>query len=279
MTRKQLCRWIDEHFVSNGGNVLTAGQAVRPELAGLRIYEKPLVGTGSAADPLFGELKREGVVGPWHMGPQEWLPGAQSVVSLFFPFTDEVKTSNAGRPDEPSAEWLHGRIEGQAFLSALLSELCQWLRAQGIKACAPSIDPRFASITGGKSRLGDPRISADTFGSNWSERHAAFICGLGTFGLSKGLITKKGIAGRFGSVIVDCTLEPDVRPYTDIYEYCTRCGACVSRCPVQAISLEEGKKHPPCSAYMAETGRRYAPRYGCGKCQTGVPCQSKIPGL
>ena len=71
MTRKQLCRWIDEHFVSNGGNVLTAGQAVRPELAGLRIYEKPLVGTGSAADPLFGELKREGVVGPWHMGPQE----------------------------------------------------------------------------------------------------------------------------------------------------------------------------------------------------------------
>lgn len=278
MNREQLSAWLYAHFAVHEGNVITKEQAIRPELAGLCIYDEPLIGVGMAADPLFSAFKRDGVIGPWYMGPDEWLPGAQAVVSLFFPFTDEVRKSNAGDPGETSAEWLHGRIEGQAFLSGMLSDLCRWLRGQGVGVCAPSIDPRFASIGNGKSSLNDPRIPAGAFGSNWSERHAAFVCGLGTFGLSRGLITKKGIAGRFGSVIVDCALEPDVRPYTDIYEYCTRCGACVSRCPVHAISLEEGKKHLPCSNYLDETMQRYAPRYGCGKCQTAVPCQSGIPG-
>ena len=62
--------------------------------------------------------------------------------------------------------------------------------------------------------------------SLWSERHAAYVCGLRTFGLSKGLITKKGIAGRFTSLITDLPLLADERAYTDVYEYCTRCGAC-----------------------------------------------------
>lgn len=211
------------------------------------------------------------------MTPCEWLPGAKSVVSIFFPFSEAVKKSNAGNLQEPSPEWLHGRIEGHAFLVSMMLDLCTWLKKQGIGACFPSMDPRFASIGNGKSKLPDPRIPAGAFGSNWSERHAAFVCGLGTFGLSKGLITQKGIAGRFGSVVVDCSLKPDVRPYTEIYEYCTRCGACISRCPVGAISLQEGKKHLPCSDYLEDTMRRYSPRYGCGKCQTAVPCQSEIP--
>lgn len=75
--------------------------------------------------------------------------------------------------------------------------------------------------------------------SLWSERHAAYVCGLGTFGLSKGLITKKGIAGRFTSLITDLPLLADERAYTDVYEYCTR--------------------------------------YGCGLCQVRVPCEAGIP--
>ncbi|MBQ6833286.1 MAG: 4Fe-4S binding protein, partial [Lachnospiraceae bacterium] len=85
-------------------------------------------------------------------------------------------------------------------------------------------------------------------------------------------------AGRFASLIIDCEMEPDVRPYTDIYEYCTMCGACVRRCPAEAISLDEGKKHVPCSAWMNQSKVKYAPRYGCGKCQVKVPCEDRIPG-
>ena len=36
--------------------------------------------------------------------------------------------------------------------------------------------------------------------SCWSERHAAFVSGLGTFGLCDGLITPVGKAMRCGSV-------------------------------------------------------------------------------
>ena len=111
----------------------------------------------------------------------------------------------------------------------------------------------------------------------WSERHAAYVCGLGTFGLSKGLITRKGIAGRFGSVVTDIELEPDPREYSGVYDWCINCGACIARCPAKAISFEKGKEHSPCLDMLLQSGKRFAPRYGCGLCQTGVPCEHQRP--
>jgi epoxyqueuosine reductase len=40
-----------------------------------------------------------------------------------------------------------------------------------------------------------------SYASSWSERHAAYAAGLGTFGLCDGLITARGKAVRFGSII------------------------------------------------------------------------------
>jgi epoxyqueuosine reductase QueG len=113
--------------------------------------------------------------------------------------------------------------------------------------------------------------------SNWSERHVAFVCGLGTFGLSKGLITEKGVAGRFSSIVTDMGLSPSVRPYEGLYDYCIFCGLCARRCPANAISLDTGKAHEPCEAFLNETRALFSPRYGCGKCQSGMPCESRIP--
>ncbi|MDR2480411.1 MAG: 4Fe-4S binding protein [Treponema sp.] len=62
-----------------------------------------------------------------------------------------------------------------------------------------------------------------------------------------------------------------------MYECCIRCGSCVSNCPVRAISLERGKDHPPCSAFLERTREQCKPRYGCGKCQVQVPCESGVP--
>ena len=267
MDREAVRRFADEYSDSNEFNYVLEAEAITPECAGVRIYERPLIGCASADDPLWAEMKKPGVVGEFFMAPGEWLPGARSVISFFFPFTEQVRRSNAGGA-LPSPLWLHGRIEGQRFLVKFAEDLAEAIRAEGGRAVVPVTDGRFDFNNKERGMM---------FASNWSERHVAFISGLGTFGLSKGLITEKGVCGRFISLVTDLALEATPRPYTDIYEYCIKCGACARSCPVEAISLETGKAHPPCGRYQHEMGIKYAPRYGCGKCQVAVPCEHRNP--
>ena len=254
-----------------GGNYVAPEVAISLEVAGLRMYEAPSAGVASAGDALFETFRRADVVGPHFILPGEWLPDARSVVSLFFPFTQRVNESNAALPKYPSDEWLHARIEGQAFIGSVMGQLKDELEAAGFATVVPSADPRFSATEGQKGG----RWPGVAYSSNWSERHAAYACGLGTFGLSKGLITKRGVAGRYGSLVTMLNLPPTPREYSGIYDWCSMCGACARLCPAGAISLETGKAHPPCSAFVDETKIKYKPRYGCGKCQVAVPCQSR----
>jgi epoxyqueuosine reductase QueG len=115
------------------------------------------------------------------------------------------------------------------------------------------------------------------FTVNWSERHVAHAAGLGTFSMPGGLITKRGVAGRLFSVVAPCAAEPTPRDYSDIYEYCVRCGKCVQRCPVGAIMKDMRKDALLCSAHLDVPKEKLAPYYGCGKCQTAVPCERSVP--
>ena len=229
-------------------------------LQDMRIFEAPLIGVAAATDSLFERLKEPDAVGPRHKSPLEWLDGAQSVISWFLPFTETVRVANRTE-GQPSTEWLYARIEGQAFNEALHRHLIDYLKKAGIKVVAPIFDGRFSVV--------ERR-------SNWSERHVAFVAGLGTVSLSCSFISKRGSAGRIGSVIVDLPLEPSVREYTEKDENCSKCGTCIRRCPPQAID-QNGKNHQICAGFLAETNIKYHPRYGCGKCQTGVPCEYQIP--
>jgi epoxyqueuosine reductase QueG len=123
--------------------------------------------------------------------------------------------------------------------------------------------------------------------SNWSERHAAHASGLGTFGLCDGLITPLGKAMRTGSVVARITIPPTKRPYTDHQAYCLFfskgiCGKCIPRCPVSALS-ENGHDKLKCLGHLHPVTSDYVKSefgfdgYGCGLCQTKVPCESKIP--
>ncbi len=133
------------------------------------------------------------------------------------------------------------------------------LTKQGMKVCVPSGDPRFEII---KDEVKEGDSVVDFHVENkWSERHAAYVCGLGTFGLSRGLITKAGMAGRFASIIIDVEIEPDERPYKGIYDYCIRCGVCLRRCPAQAISMECGKNNEKCGNYVNGMAEIFPPRY------------------
>ncbi len=268
-------------------NRVPADVALRRDLAGMEIYEEPLFAVADAADPLFETLKQESVIGPHFLTPREWLPSARTVLCYFLPFTEPVRRSNRINPSLPSSEWQHGRIEGEEMNLAYRKRLAKWLQQQGYESLVPCEDPRF--------QVSEPRSS------NWSERHAAFIAGLGTFGMSRGLITAKGIAGRFGSVITAAPLEVTVRPYRELYEYCTRCGACAARCPAGAIvpgpDLNQCKSNVVCGDFLhpvkvlstaggdtrppEDQGEPYPAvrkvRFGCGKCQVGVPCESQNP--
>jgi len=274
MDKINLIKLAIEFIRNSESNLIGKETALSEEVVGLKIYEDPILGFGSADDLCFRELKSGDANLRWMLLPDEWLPGAKTVISFFLPFSKEVKDSNKKDFKLPSPGWLHARIEGQALLADLTAYLVKELVQAGYESMAPLLDKRMWSIT--KAVEQEPHSDA-SFTSNWSERHAAYVCGLGTFGLSKGLITRKGVAGRFGSIITQLYLDPDERDYTGIYDYCIMCGKCADNCPVRAISPEHGKAHPPCSEFLDFTTRKFAPRYGCGKCQIDVPCESCIP--
>jgi len=281
MTIENITAIAKEYTDSSPLNYVTAELAIRPDLVGFKIFDAPIFAIGSAADPLFMDFKKPDIIGPESWLPTEWLPSALSVISFFFPITERGRRANAGTDGHPADEWLYSPLEGQA----LIHQFALWLGKQfidaGYEAIAPSQNERFRSSLMNNSGTDEESKSPERHTSNWSERHVAYACGLGTFGLSKGLISPKGIAGRYGSIIVSAPLKVTPRPYTGVYDYCIQCGECAKRCPGKAIDLSrgmhEGKDHRACSKFLLYISNKYTPRYGCGQCQVGVPCEDRIP--
>jgi epoxyqueuosine reductase QueG len=248
-------------------------------------FADPLVGFARGDDPLFADFKDH--VGPFHWTPFEAfelvypgsgaVPGELSVVSWVLPQTSATKADNRQERRYPAERWARSRIFGEQFNVALREHLVQRLNEQGCETLSPMLLSQW-------QRLDSERYG---FASTWSERHAAYACGLGTFGLCAGLITPAGKAMRLGSVITRLSLEPSQRPYMDHQEYCLfftqgTCGKCMERCPAGAIT-EQGKDKQKCVEHLRPVTRDYVREhfgfdgYGCGLCQTGVPCESGIP--
>lgn len=196
------------------------------------IYESPLVAAAAADDALFEQYRDPQIIGPRHMLPTEWLPGAQTVVSYFLPFGEHVRRANRSE-GMPALEWVYARYEGEAVNDEVRSFVARWFQERGAEAVAPMLDSRFDVV--------ERR-------SNWSERHAAYAAGLGSFGLHTSFITERGTAGRFGSVIVSERLAPSQGRLGVTLDFCSQCQACIRRCPPQAVS-EHGKDHKLCAEY------------------------------
>jgi len=250
---------------------------------GERFFDEPLVGFASAADPLFTEYKR--IIGPFHRTPASFLatePDAQAmlqgtVICWILPVTRATRKTNRRERMWPSREWAHTRNYGEIFNNLLRLHVAAFLFGHGHRAIAPVLSP-------GWMRIEDTPVG---IASTWSERHAAYAAGLGTFSLNDGLITERGIAHRCGSVITDLVLPPTKRSGTDHRGNCLyyregSCGICIDRCPAGAISLE-GHDKPKCRDYVhGEIPRAVGERFqvselGCGLCQTMVPCEGSIP--
>jgi len=263
MNTKTMVEFILEFQEKNDANRLSDELAKKPEYAGRKIYEGVLCGIAAADDEIIKSLRSNNEANIDMTQPEEWLPGAESVISVFMPFSKWITEDNKGG-DWPSEAWLNGRIEGQITVNQMTLALAEKIKEEGYEAVIPLFDPRF-------------KANKSESTSNWSERHVAFAAGLGTFGLSRGIITELGMAGRFGSLVTSLRIEPTPRPYADLLEYCVKCGACIRNCPVKAISVEKLKDNKLCDIFLDETRLKEDPYYGCGKCQSGVPCAYGIP--
>jgi epoxyqueuosine reductase len=251
-----------------------------------RAWADPLVGFSRGDDPLYEEFKR--MIGDFYWTPIEIFrmtfpevpaqPDQMTIISWILPQTNITKADNRRQATYPSERWVRSRIHGEEFNEKLRDHVVETLAQAGVEAVAPMRSPYWRRET--SDRYG--------FASRWSERHAAYTSGLGTFGLCDGLITPRGKAIRCGSVVANITIPPTKRLYEHYQEYCIFftqgiCGMCITRCPAGAIT-EEGHDKVKCSAYLRGEVAEYVrshygfpePR-GCGLCQTGVPCESKIP--
>jgi epoxyqueuosine reductase QueG len=238
-------------------------------------FEEPVLGVAAADDPIFQLYKQ--VVGPFHSLPTEFLPSAASVVSWVLPITRATKRSNRPEKALPSRPWAETRSFGEPFNDDLRRHVQGWLQARGHAAVAPVVAPAWHRVDEG------PMGRAST----WSERHAAYACGLGTFSLNDGLITIRGIAHRVGSVVTALALPPTSEGRPGVRDHCAfygdgSCRVCIDRCPAGAIT-ETGHDKEKCHVYLETVTKATlaepwgTPIPGCGLCQTKVPCEDRIP--
>lgn len=246
-------------------------------------FEEPLIGFAAADDPLFSKYKR--VIGDFHLTPGEIMENtygvgigeARTVVCWILPISGATRESNRKEEKMPSREWALTRAHGEHFNTRLRMHLVEMLGLWGTQAVAPLLSGMWRPVL-------DPRVG---MASTWSERHAAYAAGLGTFSLNDGFITEKGIAHRCGSIVTNETITPTRKTCRDPWSNCLfsrdgSCGLCIERCPVGAIS-RQGHDKEKCQAFVYGELRKSAGvlygvmETGCGLCQTRVPCECKIP--
>ncbi|MFC1909631.1 epoxyqueuosine reductase [Chloroflexota bacterium] len=264
------------------GFVTTSPLNSMTQLDNHRYFDEPLVQFADGDDPIFTEYKT--VIDPSHLTPREALAQAFgerpedtssriSVISWILPITSRTRESNRRRTKTPSRRWAHTRFYGEQFNDALREYAVKLVTDMGHRAVAPPMQPYFKVVR------------EEVFFSNWSERHAAYAAGLGTFSLTDALITERGTAHRCGSIITDLVLPASPRTARDHHANCRfyadgSCKICVTRCPSGALS-EQGHDKVKCRDYLTglealkeEYGVKIT---GCGFCQTKVPCEFRNP--
>jgi len=253
------------------------------------IFDEPLVQFADGDDPIFSEYKT--IIGATHLTPREALaqaynktpeemPQCLSVISWILPITKTTRRSNRDQTRLPSRLWSHTRWFGEIFNDTLRKHMVELMTGKGYLAAAPALPASLKIYSNEKVMY-----------SNWSERHIAYAAGLGTFSLSDGFITERGIAHRCGSVVTSLELPASPRiakgPYTNCLFYVNeKCGICIERCPAGAIT-EKGHDKNKCREHLRNIG--YSPDRlkggydmeksvsGCGLCQTKVPCEAVNP--
>lgn len=226
------------------------------------LWRNPLVGYASAQAVDCADLKR--LIAPSHLNPSEILPGAQSVVCFFLPFSKTAVDSNLpGR--QASRLWCQAYVETNKVIAQISANLETLFQGEGYSVGKIPATHNF---------------NEETLLSDWSHRHVAYLAGLGTFGLNNMLITQAGCCGRLGSLVTDFPFDSYGSPQKT--EFCLfkqkgTCGVCQKKCVTDAYT-PKGFDRFRCYQVCLENARLY-PEVGyadvCGKCLVGLPCSLK----
>ena len=228
-------------------------------------WKEPLTAYADAADPLFKKLKE--VISPTHQLPTELLSDAETVITFFLPFADNINKSNI-EGSLSSRKWAKAYLETNQLVMEINKHIKKILNKHGYNSTVIAATHNFKE---------------DELISDWSHRHAAYIAGLGTFGINNMLITTKGCAGRIGSIVTNLKLQPTERPKEEfcLYKYNSSCKACVKRCIVDALS-ENSADFARFDCYdICLKNDDYHQDLGltdvCGKCCVDLPCTAENP--
>lgn len=223
-------------------------------------YRTPIVAFADADDERFKSLSQ--VAHRGHFSPNDLLQSAKTVVAFFIPFTKELIKLNKDH-SYISREWAMAYVETNKLIGEVCSTLKERLGKLGVECATVPATHNF---------------DEETLMSYWSHRHAAYIAGLGTFGINNMLISEAGCGGRYGSFVISERIEPTEPPKEEycLYKKNGSCGICVRMCPSGALTYEGFDRHK-CYKYLLEVADTYKD-VGlcdvCGKCDN-APCAVK----
>jgi epoxyqueuosine reductase len=289
--RTDPCRFLEnsiKHYIRDSPlNHLTA-------FNNLPIVDEPIVGFADGDDQIFQDLKT--IIGEFHLTPREimekyiagkrWQFGAPAniekigIVSWALPLAKEVRVGERTSPFGGSPMYNHSRWLGIRLYECLEQYVASLLEILGCNAVAPT-----------QSKLFEIKEMGGWMAANWSERHVAYACGLGTFGLNGLMITSRGCAVYLGSAVCDKALPPTPRAASHVancpYYRDESCGLCIEHCTGFAIG-KEGRSNIACLKNLRDEQAAkvrtlgldkglVGPAPSCGRCSTGLPCEDRIP--
>ncbi|MFX1310324.1 MAG: epoxyqueuosine reductase [Promethearchaeota archaeon] len=226
-------------------------------------WEDPIIEYAKADDPGFIQLKK--IVNENHKLPNQLLHHAKTVISYFIPFNQEIVSSNS-KGKTASKEWAIAYIETNNLITELNKFLAKELKKENFDSVKIPVTHNF---------------DENELISYWSHKHAAYIAGLGKFGLHKMIITEKGCCGRLGSLITSAKIEAikSIDKEYCLYFHDGSCKKCVDKCVYNILNVDSFDRHK-CYKVCLANGRRFS-HLGlsdvCGKCACGVPCSIKNP--
>jgi epoxyqueuosine reductase QueG len=216
-----------------------------------RRLEIPLVGFAPASrwdEPRFAPLVPEA------FRPASVVPGTRTVIVIGLPvFLPVVETA-------PSI-WYHE-------LYRTVNEL---LDQHAYRIAAGLTGTGHDAVPVPRDGYGSIRVLLERPVALFSHRHAAYLAGLGTFGVSNVVLTPAyGPRARFASILTGAELPAD--PVLE-EGLCTRCMRCVEECPAGALrpgnypaSLTNKRA---CAERSADLFRRHISP--CGRCIAVCP--------
>jgi len=194
-----------------------------------------------------------GYLNPDYTGnrPQDFAPWIRSIIVLGVVIPKGcVEPLPKGRP-----EYTNTLMAGTATLRVIAFRLARDLERQGYQA---------ALVPTEGSEFGMWYADKETLRADISLKYAAWLAGLGTYGLNQLLITREtGPRIRMTAILTAAPLDAD-HPVEETFvrPECAACQKCVKACPVGAINADGTIRARACRDYMFSTlgGLR------CGMC-------------